>query len=65
MQNYGYLFGFIELRKDNHHDEVYVNKTKQVVMRNGVWLLDDKQLVALAIELGYGKVTPVGDLIWR
>lgn len=56
---YGYLFGFIKLVKDTHHDEVFVERTQQVVMRNNRWLLDYQELLAIAIELGYGKVTVI------
>lgn len=65
MQCYGYLFGFIELRKDNHHDEVYIARTQQVIMQNGVWLVNGEQLLAIARELGFGRVTVLGDLLWR
>ena len=61
---YGYLFGFIKLIKDSHHDEVFIERTQQVVMRNNRWLLDYQDLLAIASELGYGKVTIIdyGDL---
>lgn len=54
---YGYLFGFIKLIKDTHHDEVFIERTQQVVMRNNRWLLDYQELLAIARELGYNKVT--------
>ncbi len=56
---YGYLFGFIKLIKDSHHDEVFIERTQQVVMRNNQWVLDYPELLAIAIELGYGKVTVI------
>lgn len=54
---YGYLFGFIKLIKDSHHDEVFIEETQQVVMENNRWLLSFDELLAIARELGYGKVT--------
>ena len=57
MKSYGYLFGFIKLIKDTHHDEVFIEKNNTVIMRNNIWLYDYKGLVAIASELGYGKVT--------
>ena len=57
MKSYGYLFGFIKLIKDTHHDEVFIEKNNTVIMRNNIWLYDYKGLVAIARELGYGKVT--------
>lgn len=57
MKGYGYLFGFIRLIKDTHHDEVFIEKNNVVVMRNNTWLYDYYELVAIANELGYDKVT--------
>lgn len=54
---YGYLFGFIKLIKDLHHDEVFIERTQLVVMRNNRWLYDYHELVAIANELGYNRVT--------
>jgi hypothetical protein len=48
---YGYLFGFIKLVKDSHHDEVFIEQNSVVVMRNSHWLLSDDELVAIANEL--------------
>lgn len=61
---YGYLFGFIKLIKDSHHDEVFIEQTQQVVMRNNIWLHDYKELLAIARTLGYGKITIIdwGDV---
>ena len=55
MKCYGYLFGFIKLIKDTHHDEVFIEQNDTVVMRNGIWLYDFEGLIAIARELGYGK----------
>lgn len=57
MKCYGYLFGFIRLIKDTHHDEVFIERTQQIVMQNNIWLVDENELVAIARELGLGKVT--------
>ena len=54
---YGYLFGFIKLIKDTHHDEVFIERTQLVVMENNRWLYDYHELVAIANELGYNNVT--------
>ena len=64
MKSYGYLFGFIRLIKDLHHDEVFIEQNNVVIMRNNTWLYDYDGLVAIARELGYGKVTIIdyGDL---
>lgn len=51
MQCYGYLFGEILLIKDTHHDEVFIEKTSQVVIRNNHWLVSDEELVAIANEI--------------
>jgi len=56
---YGYLFGFIRLIKDTHHDEVFIEKTQLVVMENNRWLYTYSELVAIANELGYGRVTVI------
>lgn len=57
MKCYGYLFGFIRLIKDTHHDEVFIERNNVVIIRNNIWLYDYKGLVAIARELGYDKVT--------
>lgn len=57
MKGYGYLFGFIRLIKDTHHDEVFIERNNVVIMRNNTWLYDYEGLVAIARELGYDKVT--------
>ena len=53
MQIYGRLYGFIVLIKDTHHDEVFIGKTKLVVMRNNIWLYDTRELREIAMQLGY------------
>ena len=53
MQNYGRLFGFICLIKDNRHDEVFIERTQQIVMRNNIWLFTTKELREIARPLGY------------
>lgn len=50
---YGLLFGFIQLIKDTHHDEVFIERTNHVIMRNNQWLYDYNGLVEIAMELGY------------
>lgn len=57
MKTYGYLFGFIRLIKDSHHDEVFIESTQLVVMENNRWLYSDKELLAIAISLGLNNVT--------
>lgn len=57
MKCYGYLFGFIRLIKDIHHDEVFIERNNVVIIRNNQFLYDYDELVAIARELGYGKVT--------
>lgn len=61
MKTYGHLFGCIRLIKDTHHDEVFIERTNHVIMRNSIWLYDYYELLALAIELGYNpfKVSKV------
>ena len=55
---YGYLFGYIRLLKDLHHDEVFIEANGLVVMENNKWLLSYGELVAISIdELNYGRVT--------
>lgn len=51
LQCYGYLFGKIKLIKDNHHDEVFIEKTGLVVIENSRWLYDYSGLVAIAKEI--------------
>lgn len=53
MQIYGRLYGFITLMKDTHHDEVFIEKTQLVVMRNNIWLYDTRELREIAMQLGY------------
>lgn len=62
---YGYLFGFIKLIKDTHHDEVFIERTQQIVMENNRWLYDYQELVAIANELGYGRVTIIDYTRWE
>lgn len=57
MKCYGHLFGFIRLIKDIHHDEVFIERNNVVIIRNNQFLYDYDELVAIARELGYGKVT--------
>lgn len=58
MKTYGYLFGYIKLIKDTHHDEVFIKDNGLVVMRNGIWQHAYGELVAIArAELGLGNVT--------
>lgn len=57
MKCYGYLFGFIELKKDTHHDEVFIERNGVVIIRNNQWLLTPKELREIGRELGLGKVT--------
>lgn len=63
---YGYLFGFIKLIKDTRHDEVFIEKTQQVVMRNNRWLHTHEELLAIAREMGYGNITIIdyGEYKW-
>jgi hypothetical protein len=53
MMTYGYLYGFIRLIKDTHHDEVFIEQTNHVIMRNNQWLYSRNGLKKLAMELGY------------
>lgn len=64
MKCYGYLFGFIKLIKDTHHDEVFIERNGVVIIRNGRYLHTYNELVAIARELGLYKVTIIdyGDL---
>lgn len=63
MMVYGYLFGFIRLIKDTHHDEVYIEDNGVVVMQNKVWVLSYKELLAIAREeLNLDNVTVID---WR
>ena len=45
---YGYLLGRVKLIKDTHRDEVFIEKTQLVVMRNNIWFYSDTELVAIA-----------------
>ena len=51
LQCYGYLFGKIKLIKDNHHDEVFIEKTGLIVIENNRWLYGYSTLVAIAKEI--------------
>lgn len=51
LQCYGYLFGKIRLIKDITHDEVYIEQTNHVIMRNNCWLYSYHELVAIANEI--------------
>lgn len=62
---YGYLFGYIRLLKDLHHDEVFIESNGLVIMENNRELFSYKELLAIASEeLNYGKVTIIdyGDV---
>ena len=62
---YGYLFGYIRLLKDLHHDEVFIESNGLVIMENNRELFSYKELLAIASEeLNYGKVTVIdyGDV---
>lgn len=59
MMTYGYLFGFIKLIKDTHHDQVFIERNGIVLIENSIWRHDFTELVAIARELGYGKVTVI------
>ena len=52
MKNYGYLFGILELRKDTHHDEVYITKNNVIIIRNGQWQHHYDELIQITRELG-------------
>ena len=51
FQCYGWLLGKIKLIKDTHRDEVFIEATQLVVMRNNIWFYSDKELVAIAHEI--------------
>ncbi len=51
LQCYGYLLGTIKLIKDTHRDEVFIEKTQLVIMRNNIWLYEDWELVAIANKI--------------
>ena len=62
---YGYLFGYIRLLKDLHHDLVYIEANGIVIIENNRELLSYDELVAIArAELNLGKVTVIdyGDM---
>lgn len=48
---YGYLKGKIKLIKDTHRDEVYIEETGLVLMRNNIWYYTYMELVAIANEI--------------
>lgn len=55
---YGFLFGYIKLIKDTHHDEVFIEQNGLVVMENGIQRHSNSELLEIARqELNYGKVT--------
>lgn len=57
---YGYLFGYIRLLKDLHHDEVFIEANGVVVMENSRWLFSYEELLAIAIdELNLNGVTVI------
>lgn len=57
---YGYLFGYIRLLKDLHHDEVFIETNGVVVMENSRWLFSYEELLAIAIdELSLNRVTVI------
>ena len=51
LRCYGYFLGKLKLMKDTHHDEVFVEETGLVVMRNNHWFYDYMELVAIANEI--------------
>lgn len=57
MKCYGYLFGFIKLIKDTHHDEVFIERNGVVIIQNNRYLHSYEELVAIARELGLNRVT--------
>jgi hypothetical protein len=62
---YGYLFGYIRLLKDLHHDLVFIEANGLVIMENNHELFKYNELLAIAIdELNMGKVTIIdyGDI---
>lgn len=62
---YGYLFGYIRLLKDLHHDLVFIEANGLVIMENNHELFKYSELLAIAIdELNMGKVTIIdyGDI---
>ena len=52
MKSYGYLFGVLKLIKDTHHDEVFVEANNHIIIRNGCYLVDYSDLVAIARSQG-------------
>lgn len=57
---YGYLFGFVKLVKDSHHDEVFIESNGLVIIENGRWRHSYGELIAIARdELNLGKVTVI------
>ena len=53
MKTYGFLFGYVCLIKDTHHDEVFIERTNVVVMRNNQWLHNRKELQQIIDESGF------------
>ncbi len=51
MKYYGYLFGFIKLIKDTHHDEVFIEDNGIVIIQNNQYLLTYDELIEIAREL--------------
>lgn len=62
---YGYLFGYLRLLKDTHHDEVFIEANGLVIKENGREICTYNELVAIArAELNLDKVTIIdyGDM---
>ncbi|MBQ2654101.1 MAG: hypothetical protein IJF83_11135 [Methanobrevibacter sp.] len=62
---YGYLFGYLRLLKDTHHDEVFIEANGLVIKENGREICTYNELVAIArTELNLDKVTIIdyGDM---
>jgi len=51
LQCYGYLFGKLKLIKDNHRDEVFIEKTNLIIIENNRWLYNHHELIAIANEI--------------
>lgn len=65
MMCYGYLFGYLKLIKDTHHDEVFIEANGLVVVENNRWIHTYDELIAIAREeLNLGRVTIIdyGDV---
>ena len=57
MKTYGFLFGYVCLIKDTHHDEVFIKRTNVVVMRNNIWLYSPSELKEMVSEYRPSKLT--------